>query len=219
MTQIIVVGASRSGTSMTAGILHRLGVFMGTKVLGATKDNLLGHFEDIEMSRVNRRMLKAALGSWSNPPVPWLLEQVATDEQMAPLIEWRNERHDVWGFKDPRTSLTLAKWLLELENPRIIWCRRDGDAVTRSLVKRNQLDYATAYDLWLIYNKRIADVCVDRDDVLEVQYEDVLDEPRAWVARIASFAGVEVTESAIGMVRGDLNHQGGGANEALAIDE
>lgn len=66
MTTVIILGMHRSGTSIIAGVLHTLGVYMGNKFIGAHWSNLLGHFENIEFVRLNDKILKNAGGSWDN---------------------------------------------------------------------------------------------------------------------------------------------------------
>ncbi|ABN70622.1 hypothetical protein Smar_1536 [Staphylothermus marinus F1] len=44
---VVVLGMHRSDTSMIAGILNILGVYMGERLLGASWSNPLGHFEDL----------------------------------------------------------------------------------------------------------------------------------------------------------------------------
>ena len=43
---VVILGMHRSGTSLTAGILHLLGVNMGDRLLPADKFNAQGYFEN-----------------------------------------------------------------------------------------------------------------------------------------------------------------------------
>ena len=55
---VVVLGMHRSGTSMIASILNKLGVSMGKVMLGKTPSNPLGHFEDKDFYNLNRKILK-----------------------------------------------------------------------------------------------------------------------------------------------------------------
>ncbi|KSW10770.1 hypothetical protein CF15_08305 [Pyrodictium occultum] len=139
MKTIIVLGMGRSGTSMVAGILHILGVNMGERLLGAHWSNPLGHFEDLDFVELNEEILRAAGGSWDNPPAREAILAVAPRfyDRIRPLAEEERRRHEVWGWKDPRTSLTVELYLPHLENPYFIVCHRDWEAIARSLKRRD----------------------------------------------------------------------------------
>ena len=52
---IIVLGMHRSGTSLIAGVLHEMGVNMGSNLMKADEYNPKGYFEDIEIYKFNSR--------------------------------------------------------------------------------------------------------------------------------------------------------------------
>jgi len=65
---IAILEMHKSGTSMVAGALEKLGVNIGNKLLGSYWSNPLGHFENVKFVNLNERILKEAKGSWNNPP-------------------------------------------------------------------------------------------------------------------------------------------------------
>ncbi len=65
---IIVLGMHKSGTSLVAGALKKAGVNMGDNLLGRHWSNPLGHFEDMDFFRLNRKILREVGGGWDNPP-------------------------------------------------------------------------------------------------------------------------------------------------------
>ena len=65
---IVILGMHKSGTSMVAGVLEKLGVNMGKELLGPHWSNPLGHFENVKFVNLDERILKEAKGSWNNPP-------------------------------------------------------------------------------------------------------------------------------------------------------
>lgn len=155
--QIIVIGMHRSGTSMVAGCLHHLGCNMGEDlVLGATKEQPAGYYEDREIMQFNERLLTEAGGGWLNPPEYDRLLTACRDraDRVQALVKKRNEAFPVWGWKDPRTCLTLPAFLPHLDNYRIIFVHRYRKSVVKSLVirEKGRLDDEQANDLIGEYN-------------------------------------------------------------------
>jgi len=66
---VVVLGMHRNGTSMTSGILSKLGIDMGRELIGKKVSNPLGHFEDKDFLDLNIKILKeAGGGSWDSTP-------------------------------------------------------------------------------------------------------------------------------------------------------
>ena len=76
------------------------------------------------------------------------------------LVEKQNIQYSNWGWKDPRTCLTLDHWLDILlknnnkEDIKIIFTIREPLAVANSLKKRDNLDIYSGLKLWEVYNRR-----------------------------------------------------------------
>src|ERR1700679_93072 len=144
---VLVLGPSRSGTSAITRLLALLGVELGPEqaLLPPAGENAKGFFEHRPIVRINKELLERLGGSWSEPPRP-----AAGWEQDAALGDLRARAREVlradfgqarlWGFKDPRTSLTLPFWegLLGGEASYVICHRRPLDSA-RSLEQRNQI--------------------------------------------------------------------------------
>jgi len=62
----MVVGMHRSGTSATAGLLHRLGIHMGQELMPATPFNPKGYFEHLQVRDFNDRLLEARGQTWDS---------------------------------------------------------------------------------------------------------------------------------------------------------
>ena len=65
---ILIVGMHRSGTSATAGMLHHLGVQLGSNLLPANEYNLTGYWEHVDIVAVHDELLQA-LGSEGEPNI------------------------------------------------------------------------------------------------------------------------------------------------------
>lgn len=144
---IIIIGMHRSGTTMVAEMLERLGLFIGAK-----QDI---NAEAVFFLRINEWILQQCGGSWDNPSnIRLILENMKMrsvvrnhlssmlDSPM--LISYlglfkylRYRRLDniriPWGWKDPRNTYTLPLWLDIFPEGRIIHVYRHGIDVAKSL--------------------------------------------------------------------------------------
>lgn len=62
--QLIITGFHRSGTSTTAQLLHRAGLFFGYELLEALPSNPYGHFEDREVVNLHPQILAGDVWAW-----------------------------------------------------------------------------------------------------------------------------------------------------------
>lgn len=132
---ICVLGMHRTGTSTVASILDALGVRMGGTHLAADENNPLGYYEDTEILDINKSILAKAGGSWRNPVTR---RQVMRVSQYTPAMKQaiKNRQQwavSPWGFKDPRTCMTIWLWhplLSAMDTPKyVITERPDGDVI------------------------------------------------------------------------------------------
>ncbi len=194
---VIILGMHRSGTSMVAGILNCLGIDMGEDQPGKQVSNPLGHFEDVDFLSINKNILASAGGNWFEPPaysdILALRDDYLTEIQI--LIQDRSNKSPKtpWGWKDPRTSLTIDLYLPFLDQPYYIWCRRDPSAICKSLQKRNQIQLSHCQDLIEYYNNQIKDFTLRNPGipVLIVDYEDVIKEPEFWIRNLNQYLGLD----------------------------
>ncbi len=114
-TIVCVLGMHRSGTSLVARVLNVLGVDLGPEehLMRPSSANPAGHWESKPIQGINDEILSRFGGTWFRPP-----ELVAGWERTPELAEPRKQARelidadfsdsDLWGFKDPRNSLTAA---------------------------------------------------------------------------------------------------------------
>lgn len=203
---IFVIGPHRSGTSLVAGMLSRLGVYMGPS--WADQYNPTGYFEDRHFLEFNKWLV----GDWRNPDFHGLTDgQAITFRRLLKMREGR----DLHGVKDPRLCLTasvLVPIVAGCEEVRIVNVNRDVDASVQSLMKRNDLTEAHARKLTLTYYEaRRKFLAVFEDDTLSVKYEDMLVEPIKQARRLADFVGVDDPQRiahAAQLPDPELNHHG-----------
>jgi hypothetical protein len=147
---VAVLGMHRSGTSALTGSLEQHGLFLGP-VSTENLHNPKGNREILEVRQLNEDVLRSSGGAWDAPPpvVAWGAEHEARARSL--LAE--HAGRPVWGFKDPRTLLTLDGWLALVPDLERIGVFRHPMAVARSLERRNRMRTEEAVALWQAYNE------------------------------------------------------------------
>jgi hypothetical protein len=197
---IVVLGMHGGGTSLVAGMLNAAGVAMNPNPGGYIANKRYYTYEDSSFVRLNAAILHSAGGNWKSPPA--LGDIVLPDRlarRMRYLIETREARHGLWGFKDPRTALTVQLYHPHLHEPRYVVVKREPGAVAHSMATRGKRP--SLPDSWLplihVHYKRIQ-WFVDRHipQVLYVSYDALLDGDRE-IRRLVEFVGIADVESAV----------------------
>lgn len=193
----VVLGMHRSGTSMIAGCLHTLDIKMGENLVGESKYNPLGHYEDEDFLRLNKEILDSAGGDWLNPPSrkKILAQKTKFNEEIKNLVEKKKER--LWGWKDPRTSLTIDLYLPFLDDVYLIICYRDKDAVADSLNRRSGRPLEVGIKLKELYDARIKETKDQNPEIpaLKIKYEKTLENPKETIDRIVRFLDINPSQS------------------------
>lgn len=138
--QLIIAGFHRSGTSATAQLLRRAGLFVGYELLDALPSNPYGHFEDREVVTFHTQLLADNEQTWmvGEPLLPVVGPR--RWQKMRAIIERRNSEYGLWGFKDPRACLFLPAWKYLLPDMRVLIIYRHFSGSTRSLGRRHSGD-------------------------------------------------------------------------------
>jgi hypothetical protein len=152
---IAVLGMHRSGTSCLAGTLQTAGLHLGDVPTQSTH-NRLGNRENRKVRALHQALLLANQAAWDDPPehgLHWSAEHVA---ERGEIIRAFRE-HELWGFKDPRTLLTLDGWREDLPQLELVGIFRHPAAVAASLQARHpqRFDPARGMALWRAYNQRL----------------------------------------------------------------
>ncbi len=200
-TAICVLGPGRTGTSLTVRLLGLAGVHLGpeAELLSGSgiPANPKGFWEHRGLTRINQRVLDVLGGSWSEPPsFPPRWEQsetlAAEREEARALLEQTFGGHDLWAWKDARTSLTLPFWQSLLAEQccdvRYVICLRNPVDVVASLTLPRPRSKRETMGLWLTY---VASALVNTagHPRLLVPYEDYFRDWDGTVARLLDFAG------------------------------
>src|SRR5450432_1366051 len=156
---ICILGMHRSGTSALTRVLNLIGVDLGANEALTTEpvaDNPRGYWEHHELTAISDAILKRYGWSWDDPPLlpPGWETGAAIDDlrqRAQQLIKDQFAEVQIWGWKDPRTCLTLPFWQQLLPNMRYIICLRNPVDVARSLEHRDHLSPEKSSLLWLTY--------------------------------------------------------------------
>jgi hypothetical protein len=161
---VVVVGVARGGTSMVAGALHKMGLFMGDRAVSPV-------FEDVRLSEVFE----------------------SGDLQKASSIAAEyTSRYGVWGWKRPSCVNYLDDVDSVLGSPRYIFIFKDLFSIaqrnsismltdTLHTMKRAGMEYG-----------RILEFIEKREPVsMLVSYEKAVADPRYFIAKLAEFLMID----------------------------
>jgi hypothetical protein len=183
----------RSGTSLISRVANLLGVDLGPerRLRPGDPANPKGFWEYAPFLHVNNRLLWRHHGSWKAPPsLPsgWHRSARVLDQRLrARFYAARDFRgSELWGWKDPRTCLTLPFWQHLFPDLTYVVCFRNPVDVARSHERRDGFDFATGIDLWLRYMDEVMRHTADSPRLF-VSYDELFDDPAAPVQSLAEF--------------------------------
>lgn len=157
---IIIIGMHRSGTSLVAGLLDIFGVYVDPEMRKTERANAStslarqsGYGEAVSFRLLNEEIMAKTGATWDNP-LPFLAvrddvayaqscrEKIAkasrTTLKEGFLSALPPDYGGLWGWKDPRTSLTLPYWLEAFPKAKLLHVTRDAEDVAKSLMSRAQ---------------------------------------------------------------------------------
>jgi len=192
---VVIVGMHRSGTSMVAKLLQQAGLHLGDEsvLMPPAEENSEGFYEHLGFVSLNDEVLNAAGAGWDCPPPP------GVDWTGATFDAFRGEARSLaaplatagaWGWKDPRTSLTLPFWESAIGPLRTVVVVRNPLEVVTSLHRRNGFSPALGLTLWRTYMERIlADTSAEHRMV--THYDAYFLHPEQEIARVLDFSGLD----------------------------
>jgi hypothetical protein len=122
-------------------ICVELGVDMGDDLLGTHPSQPHGHWEDKEFYHLNELILQSCgdNGSWDRPPTVHAVEFVRDGHYSSNAKELvaKKNKNSLWGWKDPRTCLTLPIYWPYLTDVKLLFTKRNRVGTIRSLMSRS----------------------------------------------------------------------------------
>src|SRR5262245_17288516 len=195
---ICVLGMHRSGTSLIARVLNLLGVYLGPQehLMNPDRFNPNGYWEHQEIVALDDEILARMGGSWRDPPTftpGWQDSPGLADlrQRARKLIHDEFGAASCWGWKDPRTCLTLPFWKRLLPPLHYVLCLRNPADVARSLA--HTMPVEQAMDLWHIYTASAFEHSTGQPRLM-VGYDDLMAQWQQELPRLARFVGNRETE-------------------------
>ena len=202
----------RSGTSALVGSLQAHGLFLGAHNT-SNKYNPRGNRENRPVLKLNEEVLRHSGGSWDSPPaeVQWSGEHF----ERARAILGQYAERPLWGFKDPRTVLTLEGWQRLVPDLEFVGVFRHPARVARSLASRPELPVQDPVGVWRSYNERLLEVHRAQPFPL-LSFDDETEVLEANLERVAGMLGLDAEPDDERFFAQDLRRQDAEAIELPA---
>ncbi|MCW2526458.1 MAG: hypothetical protein JWM76_1318 [Pseudonocardiales bacterium] len=196
---LVITGMHRSGTSVTARLLHDAGLDVGRHLLGPSVDNRVGYYEDLEFCDLNLDLISTGVGDpqlqpdWAFPDRIKADRLVSLRPRAAELISARRRQGRAWGFKDPRTSVLLNFYDELAPDARYLFVYRSPWDVLTSLLGTQNRPLQGRADLavqtWTTYNQRLLRFRARHPErTVLVHVDAIADRPNAVLALVQSQA-------------------------------
>jgi GT2 family glycosyltransferase/predicted nucleic acid-binding Zn-ribbon protein len=185
---------------MVAHALRLCGVYLGPDepLSHSAFDNPDGFWEDAEFVKLNDDILGLMFGAWDAPPVfadDWETQpEFASLYRRATQLITQRVGNPIWGWKDPRCSLTLPFWLNLIPDLQAIICLRHPLEVAQSLERRNFLSIPFGLRLWYAYQARLL-AATQPGNRLITHYDSYFADPVAEIRRVIEFLKVDVADA------------------------
>lgn len=141
---ILITGASRSGTSMSAGIIHRCGAFGGRTDPG---------FENIEIRTSTVKPFTGLVGCdprWQYPlPDTRKLPPLAgLVRRLESVMKFDGYRYGAWYYKSPGIALTWPVWSNAFGRAKWVIVRRKDEDIYNSCMKTGYMNAHDSVEGW-----------------------------------------------------------------------
>ena len=179
---------------MLTKLLRACGLYLGPEsaLMPPQTDNPEGFWEHLGFVAVNDELLNELGGAWDLPPNA---DENFGDPRLDPLrmkarllIEGFDSAK-VWGWKDPRNSLTLPFWRDVFPRLKTLIIVRNPLEAAHSMRQRNGTSYSFGLRLWEIYNQRLIDTAKEQDRLV-THYDLFFGNAESELRRITEFIGL-----------------------------
>ena len=179
---------------MLAKLLHVCGLYLGrqSELMPARADNPEGFWEHLGFVALNDELLNELGGAWDLPPNAdenFAHPRLDPLRMKARLLIEGFDAARLWGWKDPRNSLTLPFWQDLLPGMKTLIMVRNPLEVAYSMKERNGTSYSFGLRLWEIYNRRVLESLNERDRLV-THYDLFFENAESELRRIAQSIGL-----------------------------
>ena len=179
---------------MLTRLLHACGLYLGPKheLMPAQADNPDGFWEHLGFVALNDELLNELGGAWDLPPKAdenFANPRLDPLRLKAQLLIEGFDSSSVWGWKDPRNSLTLPFWQNLLPRLKTLIIVRNPLEVAYSMRERNGTSYSFGLRLWEIYNRRVIETASEQERLV-THYDFFFNNAETELRRIAHFIGL-----------------------------
>ena len=163
-----------------------------------TAGNPRGFWEHQPIRDLNDEILARFGGTWHEPPTlppGWATAAALADlrHRARAVLDEDFSVRPVWGWKDPRTCLTLPFWQQLVPPMRYVICLRNPVDVARSLEQRDGFSLEKSAALWVRSMKSALEHTTGRPRVFTF-YDDLMVDWPAEVRRLSRFLGTRAVE-------------------------
>jgi hypothetical protein len=200
---------------MIARLLNLCGLYLGPReqMVPATVHNQEGYWEHLGFVEINDALLTMCDAGWDYPPDalnPWSAMASASLRTQAKRLVDDFSLHEPWGWKDPRTSLTLAFWMdVVPQELKVVVPIRHPLEVAASLHRRNDSSFAFSLRLWVTYHQRLL-ALTSRAERVVTHYDAYFHHPEKELQRLLDLLGMSASQgrvvAATGAVASSLRH-------------
>ncbi len=168
--QIVVIGTARGGTSMVAGVLAKLGLFMGDKAVPPV-------FEDVHLS-----------------------ELIESGDDVATLIAINayKDKYKKFGWKRPSSIDNLDKVNEIFDRPKNIFIFKDIFSIAnRNSISMDSDTIQGMENALNQYSKVISFIKKNEPDAMLVSYEKVMMNREEFVRQLDGFCNLDASENSV----------------------
>ena len=190
---IVITGMHRSGTSMVAALVEKMGVSqLGQKPKKPAADNPDGFWEDLALQKISDGLLAASGHTWSNLGGEMTSKASKVNETLIAtarndVYQLRQDIGEPWFIKDPRICLVFEEWsrILLLKAP-VIFIVRDPHDVASSLMQRDSIAQQEALALWYRYNRTFLNSLRNVKNLV-LDYDATCEKPKSAQSGVETF--------------------------------
>jgi len=201
---ILITGAARSGTSMTAGIIHICGGF-GGDTAGPNIHNQKGMFENLEIrNSITKPYLKSIgcdpLGQRPLPNSRQVFEVTQQQgeqwrKRIQSVIQYQGYKDGIWYYKGAKMCLFWYMWHLAFPTAKWVIVRREADQIAESCLRTSFMRAYKTKEGWLdwvkVHEDRFRQMSKAGLEIMEVWPSKIIAGDQSEMKQMIKWLGLE----------------------------